>query len=571
MYKSFLKYKILILVCIISIGSLYASKGMNIIPLSSPIYEYVDALYTLEGHAGAQGARPWTESDLKQQIARITPSNEVSQSIYDEILSYLEDDSESIATTDWNLAIAPSMAAHSNTRFDTSDKWISKVLNDKLIRANLGLYVEDYFAGNFGLSLGLRDSANAIGSTDGEGENKTYTFYASSNEDRFNSVFSTNVPFLSAGSFDLDITDNSFISLGTPYVSISLGRGQLSWGNGTMGNLILGNTLPYHDYVSLAASNNTWFDYNMVVSFFTHPQNYYQGFTEEIHGIQMFIAHRFEFRMFSDKLRLTLNEAIMYHSPDNTVDFRAFSPLLILHGLYIPANANSLASAEIEYAPIRNLQLYASFVVDDFSVGDEPKAPENDATLNMWGIMGGLRSTIPFETGYFSINVETVYTSPFMYHKDSYQEGAKYDYVLDYVGSVRLSNGKFNRQYLSFPFGSDAFAVLGGFSYTVPYKWNAGIKLFFMAHGITNKNSIAEKYDETANYVPDWLATKNPWTGEEGEISYMYNVGIDGEYYIFDNLSLSSTFDFIYITNFENQKGNQFDVQWTLGVKYSIF
>ena len=202
---------------------LFANKGMNIIPLSSPIYEYVDALYTLEGHAGAQGARPWTESDLKQQIDRITPSNEVSQNIYEEILSYLGDDSESIATTDWNLAIAPSMAAHSNTRFDTSDKWISKVLNDKLIRANLGLYVEDYFAGNFGLSLGLRDSANASGST-----NKTYTFYASSNEDRFNSVFSTNVPFLSAGSFDLDITDNSFISLGTPYVSISLGRGQFS-------------------------------------------------------------------------------------------------------------------------------------------------------------------------------------------------------------------------------------------------------------------------------------------------------------------------------------------------------
>lgn len=548
--------------------SAYSSKGMNIIPLSSPIYEYVDALYTLEGHAGAQGARPWTESDLKQQMDRVTPSSETAQRIYDEIQSYLNDDSErSIATTDWNLAVTPSMAVHSNTNFDTSDHWVSKALNDKLLKANLGLYVGDYFAGNFGLSLGFRDSANAIGTENGG----VYTFNPSDNEDRFNSIFSTNIPFLSAGSFDLDITDNSFISLGTPYVSISLGRGQLSWGNGTMGNLILGNTLPYHDYVSLAASNNTWFDYNMVVSFFSHPQNYYQGFTEEIHGIQMFIAHRFEFRMFSDKLRLTLNEAIMYHSPDNTVDFRAFSPLLILHGLYIPANANSLASAEVEYAPIRNLQLYASFVVDDFSVGDEPKAPENDATLNMWGIMGGLRSTIPFETGYFSINVETVYTSPFMYHKDSYQEGAKYDYVLDYVGSVRLSNGKFNRQYLSFPFGSDAFAVLGGFSYTIPYKWNAGLKLFFMAHGITNKNSIAEKYEGTENYVPDWLATKNPWTGEEGEISYTYNVGIDGEYYILDNLSLSSTFDFIYITNFENQKGNQFDVQWTLGVKYSIF
>ena len=551
-------------------GSLiYASGNAAIIPLSSPIYEFVDALYTMEGHAAPQGARPWTEADLRQQLDRITPSSTAAKRLYDIIEEQLSSDNGTAVSADFNLFLTPSMAAHSNNKhFDTSSDWAVDVLNDKLIGAQFSLYVSDYFAGRIGISLGFRDATNSRGIN----EDGVYRFLDSSDEDRFSSSFATNIPFISNGSIDPDITDNSFISIGNQYISFSLGRGQVSWGNGIMGNLILGNTLPYHDYVSLSASNNSWFDYTMLVSFFSHPMNYYQSFTDEIHGTQMFIGHRFEFRMLWDKLRLTLNEAIMYHSPDDTIDFRAFSPLLILHGLYIPANANSLASAEIEFAPIRNLQLYLSFAVDDLSVGGEPKAPAEDATLNMWGIMGGARAAIPHGNGYFSVNLETVYASPFMYHKDSYNNGSQYNYALDYVGSVRLSNGRYHREYLSFPFGSDAFTIYTGLAYTVPKDWSAGIKLFFMAHGVTDENSIAKKYDGTITAVPGWLATMNPFDPEEnGAIEYTYNIGLDGEYYILDNLLLSSSIDFIYAVNFDNMPGNQFDIQWTVTLKYNLF
>lgn len=569
-YKAIIAF---VLFISIFMAKAYGTNDMNIIPLSSPIYGYMDDLYTLEGHAAPQGARPWTNADLRQQLDRITPTSEAARNLYKEIESFLHDNDNDRISGSWNISIEPAMAVHSNdSKFDESGKWVSQALNNKLIKGEVGFYAKNYFAGKFGLSVGFRDSANARGY---QAEDGSYYFQDSAAEDRFSSIFSTNIPFISAGGIDTDVTDNSFISLGTPYISIALGRGAVSWGNGAMGNLILGNTLPYHDYVSISASNNTWFDYTMLISFFTHPQNYYQNFTDEIHGIQLFIGHRFEFRMFSDKLRFTMNEAIMYHSPDNTIDFRIFNPLLILHGLFIPANANSLASFELEYSPIKQLQLYLSMALDDLSVGDEPKAPENDATLNMWGIAGGVRSAIPFNEGYFSIVGELVYTSPFMYHKDSYQNGEyseKYNYVLDYVGSVRLSNGRYRREYLSYPFGSDALAVLGGLAYTVPHDWSVGLKLFFMAHGITDENSIAKKYDGTESYIPGWLATKNPFDKtESGSISYTYNIGLDGEYYVLDNLSFSSSIDFIYVVNFNHQAGNQFDIQWTVGMKYSIF
>ena len=550
---------LLLLVSILQFS--YAGNGMTIIPLSSPIYDYVENLYILEGHAAPQGSKPWTEDDVRQQLSRIEPQSEVASYLFDQIEAMLSDEVESPAHMEFNLGITPTLAIHSNTKdFGTSDKWVDDALNEKLVRLDGGLYVKNYLAANMGLTLGFKNSAGTKASDTG-------IMNDISSETRFNDVFSTNIPFISPGSVDMDFTDNSFISLGNPYISIALGRGQLSLGNGTMGNLILGNTMPYHDFISLAASNDTWFDYTLLLSFYTHPMNYKnESITNELHGIQMFIAHRLEFRMISDKLRITLNEALMYQSEESRIDFRVFNPLLIMHGFFIPSNANSIFSMEIEYSPIMNLQMYCSFVIDDLALpGAEPQPPENDATLNMWGLMGGIRATTPYGKGYFRYDLEAVYTSPLTYHKDCYGSAV---YSLDFIGSIRLSDGTYVREYLSFPFGSDALAIYGGFSYAIPNEWSAKAKLLYMAHGVTDKNSIAKKFDGTISKVPGFLMTENPFDpSETGIISHTFDFGIEGEYHILDNLLISSGIDFIYIID-ENQS---FDMQWTVGMKYSIF
>ena len=552
------KFLLLLILAAILTSALRASHDMEIIPLSSPVYEYMESLYVLEGKAAPQGAKPWTVADVKQQLDRITPTSVPAQNLYDILSEYTDKKDEKDVKVDVDMSLTPSIGLHiNNTDFGESSKWRSKVLNDKLLHLNGSLYVCDYFAADMGLSLGFANSASQD----------------SSSEPRFNNKISTNIPFLSAGDIDVDVTDNSYISVGVSYISLSLGRGQLSLGNGKMGNLILGNNLPYHDYLSISASNNTWFDYTMLMSFFTHPKNYHQGHTSLIHGIQMFIAHRFEMRMFSDKLRITLNEATMYQSEDNTIDFRVFNPLLIMHGFYIAANANSLASIELEFAPFRNFQLYASFAIDDLSV-KEKKAPEPGATLNMWGVMGGMRFSVPAKEGYFTLGLEAVYTTPFMYHKDSYGNA---DYSLDFIGTVSFMHGNkkvYNRQYLSFPFGSDAMATLLDVTYTNPMKWSLGINLFVMAHGITNINTKGEIYpsENNSGKLPGWIMTENPFTDEKGEISYTFNIGFNAECYLMRNLSVSAAADFIYVVNMDNKaEQNRQDLQFTLAVEYDIF
>ena len=569
------RFLLLLILAAILTSALSASHDMEIIPLSSPVYEYMESLYVLEGKAAPQGAKPWTVADVKQQLDRINPTSVPAQNLYDILSEYTDREDEKDVKVDVDMSLTPSIGLHiNNTDFDESGKWRSKVLNDKLLHLNGSLYVYDYFAADMGLSVGLRNSVQAYNTGKNPEENDKW--YKSEHEDRFSERMSSNIPFLSPGDIDVDVTDNSYISVGVPYISLSLGRGQLSLGNGKMGNLILGNTLPYHDYLSISASNNTWFDYTMLMSFFPHPMNYIEhrpsGKESDINGIQMFIAHRFEMRMFSDKLRLSINEATMYQSEDNTIDFRVFNPLLIMHGYYISANANSLASIELEFAPVKNLQLYASFVIDDLSVFGEPKVPEENSTLNMWGVMGGMRVSVPAKKGYFTLGLEAVYTSPFMYHKETYN-GAT-DHSLDFIGSIRHNMGEsYNRQYLSFPFGSDALAALLDVTYTNPMKWSLGMNIFAMMHGTTDIDSTAKRYDGEMTEVPGWISDKNPFEDDgKNSISYTFDIGFNAGCYLTRNLSLNAAVDFIYVANMDNIAGNsRQDIQFTLAVKYNIF
>ena len=61
------------------------------------------------------------------------------------------------------------------------------------------------------------------------------------------------------------------------------------------------------------------FKYGFVTSFFPHPDEIWvlpSGQGREIKGLKMFLAHRFEFRLFKDRLGLAINESIMYQNKE---------------------------------------------------------------------------------------------------------------------------------------------------------------------------------------------------------------------------------------------------------------
>ncbi|MDR2149247.1 MAG: hypothetical protein LBO67_00165 [Spirochaetaceae bacterium] len=67
-------------------------------------------------------------------------------------------------------------------------------------------------------------------------------------------------------------------------------------------------------------------------------------------GGQLFIAHRFEGRLFKDKLGLALNEAIIYQNKDGYVALEMLMPLTLLHNINRVENSNSLLTLEADFA-----------------------------------------------------------------------------------------------------------------------------------------------------------------------------------------------------------------------------
>ncbi len=155
---------------------------------------------------------------------------------------------------------------------------------------------------------------------------------------------------------DLNFPYRAFFSFGGSHWNFQAGRDRLGWGAGETGNLMLGDQMRYHQYLKFA----TYFDafkFSTVAAFFPHPKDVALAATGAnglgsqnvaIEGFKMFLAHRLEFRLFKDKVGLTLNESLMYQTTTGTLDIRVLNPIGFFHNYYLrPTPTHSSASSSI--------------------------------------------------------------------------------------------------------------------------------------------------------------------------------------------------------------------------------
>ena len=282
--------------------------------------------------------------------------------------------------------------------------------------------------------------------------------------------------------------------------------------------------------------------------------------------MRFFLGHRFEFSFWEGRITAAINESIMYQSKDGYFDWRVLNPLMFLHDLYMAGNANSLATFELEYAPINNLSIYAQAAIDDLAVG-ELKPGEKGASVDGWGVMAGLRFTLPHEDGnYFYGNVEFVYTSPFIYHRAL--DGESND--LYYVSSIRYvaGNVSFITRYLSYRFGSDAIAALFRFGYEDIDLFRVEANVFFMAHGVIDMYSKTNYFDENSGSLQNTPSTSNPFDkSENGVPEYTFAFGGEGQIDITSYLSLDTSAYLVTVWNKDNVTSPAtLDFQFSLGL-----
>lgn len=595
----------------------YNNNAQKIYKTDSEIYEAINFLYLSEGRTEAFNSGPWSADELNKMLQSLDYNslNKTQKDIYDKAkkkLNLKEEDEKPIVnyglmySSDvpqiadikvvknekadifrFTLDLALELYTHTNTNklFVGKNSWNYNFLKQQPL-AGLSL---EFFPGNnfytyFELTLG----------------NYLHTQYSEFGDKYFhtNIVGLQDITRLNLNDIDLNVPYRAFVAAGGDHWSIQLGRDRVSWGPGVVSNFVVGDNLKYHNMLRSAVYYDS-FKYTFLLSFFPHPQNY-DGVDwgvspsqfSVLHGIRMFMAHRLEWKLFSDKLKLVFTEGVMYQNKDNFIDLQILNPVMLFHDLYIRSNANSILSFEIEYSPIKALNIYASFVCDEIAGFGEPHPGKEKALPNALGYMLGLKYVTPINRGIFYSSIEGTYTDPYLYLRDAgyenegsttgIHEQAKGQYGINYVVAIRnLTRGSrivYDEEFLGYKYGGDAIVGNINVGYKIYDEWSIEGNLFYMAHGTHDKWTCwgwvePKEYDPTpteqhhkANHKADENALQN-----RNAIAHYFVVGLCGSYHFLDCLKMNAQFDAVNIWNAGNIKGEyQFDAQLTIGLTYSL-
>ena len=451
---------LLLLVVVIIMSPVFASVPQKIHPVDSPVYQAIKDIYIMTGHAMPSPTGPWSSAELGEMINVIPESDvpDVLKESYAWVRSELNKDLHrdfDFMSLQFSGNTATEFFAHTNTDgqirednnkvyeklFTGRENWsFDMVHSNPFLELDLEFDVEDHFYFFMGSQI------------------KTGFHYGTGWKKELGAThIGSNIPFFPVidkkpfFSWDMNMPYRSFASFGSDHWTVQIGRDRLNWGLGRTGNMAISDNLPYHDMARFTAYSRS-FKYTFLISSFPHESNYYGPYEgsskwgkqekEFIKGIKLYVAHRFEGRVLHDRLSFSITEALMYASADGTLDLRVLSPISIFHNLYTVSNSNSTIIGEIDYTPIKGLNIYAQLIVDDLAVGGESAgSPSNKGYPNAIGGLAGTTYVANLGNGLLKFNLEGAYINPYTYlrylQNPNPDPGQEESYGLNYVVAIR--------------------------------------------------------------------------------------------------------------------------------------
>jgi len=582
-------------ICLLA-GSVSAVEGaknlQKIYAVDSDVYEALTYLYLDQGYSLPSTTGPWSADELLKMLEKINPAALKSGAVttYDFVLGELDQKRKAVK---FGLTTSAEAYYHTNTTdFTNESQWIRGFdERNPILDIVLETWPSEHFYGYSSLSVG-NSRYNSWSTTEGA----VSPLWGAS-------ALTTNIPLVAPAvltDLDFNIPYRAFGSIGGDGWSLQVGRDKMSWGPGETGNFVMSDNLLYQNMGKLTTYGKN-FKYTFATSFFPHPDEYYpviDGVTGAFinngsqatlaSGLNMFIGHRLEGRLFNNKVGLVVTEAIMYQSADNTLDLRVLSPTAIFHNYYIRNNANSIISFELDYTPFRYVNLYGQAVVDEFALPGEPvPGVDNDALPNGYGFMAGAKGSYPLGKGMLFGSAEWAKTDPYLYLRDigtwAHSQGQG-EYGINWVVALReFSQGttSYTEDFLGYQYGGDAIVYNGNMGYKQFGKWSFEGNVFFMIHGTHDKWTTWSEVGAGTGDVPNVetpSTTHN--TANNGDLnanlrdstSQTLVVGVRGGYTILKGLDAYAQADYIYIKNPGNLSSADpiSDIQLTVGCSYSF-
>ncbi len=466
--------RFLVFLLVLGSGVVFAATSLTnhqkIVPTTSPLYAAIKTLTLQQGLASPSSAGPWSIQELEIMIATIDSSklSGYERKLYDWVFSQLQQAIRSPQagfSGDVSLDFALETYLHANPNgFQTEADWYWD--NEK--RSPLAkVTAEGWFGSQVYLTtdFGIKKNRFAQPEQDAVPVERMV----------FGPFFTTNV--VTMGLQDFDTPDRAFLAFGGDGFSFQFGRDLISWGYGATGNLVISDSMKYHEFTRLTLFAEKY-KFTSLVMFFDPPgyttkdRNRYVPANETDAMVRMFLAHRFEFNPTSS-LHMEFSENVMYE--DTYFNIKYLNPLFIFHNLSNRSQFNAIADLTFAWTVMPNLQVYGTVVID------QVVAPgEGSDQPNAMGYQLGVLKQLPQRNGTWVVQAECVYTEPYLYLRDSV------DFVImsrerdQYYGYVPQYS------FLGYQYGGDALILDVRLAWNGLGKLSGGMELFGMAHGATS-------------------------------------------------------------------------------------
>jgi hypothetical protein len=577
-------FLMVVFLCVLS-SSIFAANFQKVQNINSDVDEAIAYLLISQGRTPGGETLPYSNAELISMLHRIDV-NELNDSEI-EIYNYIsdiahEEPKQSVEGMGISWSGAADLELYTHTNMDSDnlgrEYWIRGWNEmEPMLKFNLETWPSDNFYGfgeiSFGNSLYVGDYG------DKPSDSNTLDFG--------HSALTTNILMLSdpttlvANDLDFGVPYRAFLSFGGDNWTFQTGREQLSWGNGETGNFTIGDQVTYHNMARYTAYSDIY-KYTFLTSFFPHPSLYYNYVggeqvldmygeqNDDNNGLKMYMAHRLEFNI-AKKINLTVTESIMYQSIENKLDLTVLNPAAIYHDYYIRNNANSLLTFEMNYTPIKHLNVYGQLTVDEFALPGEPTSGSSYNPQAL-GMMLGVKGIYPINGGFAYASLEGVKTDPYLYLRDGEKTSDTEEYDINYVVAVRnwSDDVTYDEEFIGYEYGGDALVLNLNGGYKKLGKYSVEGNAFYMAHGTFDKWTEWEKgSDASTPTSSNSNYNKKTTTSSKDAVEHTVVLGINGNYIINSNTNTYGQLDYVYKRNYGNISGETYnDVQLTAGIKY---
>lgn len=539
-------------------------NNADMVSLDSGLYEALDTLYYESGRTIPFSNRPYTVDEYKMYVDHIIPKitsiagkNTIAW-IYEKIKTPLIMN-EGTSALAFNPVISPEL-------YLNSDKTIIKDTGSQhYLYGNIYGYEErlpilslpiKFWAGKFffiEIDIDIKEQPGlGVYPTYGEPENNISNIPLA-----FNQIFH-------------HFPDNYYISFNSEHVSAYLGSGEYSIGVGETGKLLLSKQADH-----IPAARISWFNkhvrYNFTylslqpgfgnageysnsgsnridLGFLTNGYNptvygtNYKGYMSPgLYPYKGFLTHTMEFRFFKEKVFIGVSESAIYARA--VPELFIFLPLTLWHNTNNGEQTNSLLSLDIQFSIHKWAQIYASGILDQYTLDYESNITDPEAH----GFLVGTKTAIPFKRGYFTGNIEYVYTNEWLYtHKYFLQTHTVAQ------RNTAVARGGYDIRPLGYPLGNDVKAF--------------HVQLGYEKHGNYSIKGLYTYVEKGPYDVFMRLPVKiggtviNPKGDRETwPIAFHHSVGIEGSYTHKNSIKGKVLLYYTHADNYKNQTGDTFD------------